>query len=117
MSVADPSAQRAYKTIGIQLTDEVSAATGEVASRGGTLKGWLACSITYDRPDGVIADAARRPKWLPKSTSREKGTKNFTDAASQTQYRVCARFFRNAKVKRPATAANSVDCHWWFAKA
>ena len=47
---------------------------------------------------------------------RLTGSVGNCQAASQSQYRVCARFLRNAKVRKPATAANSVDCHRWFAR-
>jgi hypothetical protein len=43
-------------------------------------------------------------------TNSEKGMRNFTEAASQTQYRTAARFFLNASANSPAAAAKSVDC-------
>src|SRR5580692_11308486 len=46
----------------------------------------------------------------PNDTSTPNGTKNFTTAASQTPYRVRARFFRSPNVSPPAAAANKVDC-------
>jgi hypothetical protein len=40
--------------------------------------------------------------------------RNFTDAASQTQYRACARFLLSASVSNPATQTNNVVCHKWL---
>jgi hypothetical protein len=45
------------------------------------------------------------------STNGENGTRNFTDAASQSQYRTEARFFRKASVSSPTAAASNVDSH------
>src|SRR4029077_11325191 len=42
--------------------------------------------------------------------------RNFTDAASQIQYRTAARFFLNASVSSHAAATPTVDCQRWFAK-
>jgi hypothetical protein len=47
-------------------------------------------------------------------TRAEKGIKNFTDAASQIQYRTAARFFLIARVSSHAAAAKKVDCQRWF---
>jgi len=95
---------------GIQLTDEARAAAGTVKKETGA-KGSLANSTTDDSPDPAIAGAVCHPKWLPTATRTEKGIRNFTDAASQIPYRICARFLLKASVSRAATAANSVDCH------
>ena len=41
--------------------------------------------------------------------------RNFTDAASHSQYRARAELARNAKANTTATAAKPVDCHKWLA--
>ena len=85
ISVANPTAQTADRTAGTQFANELAGATGAVARGVDTEKGWLACSITYAKTGGVTAGAAWRPQWFPTFTSREKGMRNFTEAASQSQ--------------------------------
>ena len=93
----------------------LSALGGVVAAGIAPAKGWLACSMVFSttraklEPTGAAVFC--RPNWLPANTRIEKGIRNFTDAASQSQYRTAARFFRSASVERPATTANRVDCH------
>src|SRR5215475_3277383 len=48
---------------------------------------------------------------LPRLTRSEKGTRNFTEAVNQTQYRTCAPCLRSINVSSPASAATAVDCH------
>src|ERR1017187_5225247 len=88
-------------------------AGNETADKGawaGIVKGWLISSIAKESCEGAVAGAVRHPSWAPATTRSEKGTRNFTDAASQIQYRTEARFFRSASVNSHATAANRVDC-------
>jgi hypothetical protein len=49
-------------------------------------------------------------------TRREKGIRNFTDAASQSQYLTAAWFFRRARVSNHTAMAKRVDCQRWFAR-
>ena len=49
------------------------------------------------------------------AASTENGIRNFTDAASHSQYRARAELARNAKASTTATAAKPVDCHKWLA--
>src|SRR5687768_5849598 len=44
------------------------------------------------------------------AASAANGTRNFTAAANQIQYRTDALLFRNITEKRPAAIAKSVDC-------
>jgi hypothetical protein len=46
----------------------------------------------------------------PSPISNENGTRNFTEAATQTPYRTRAWFLRSSSVTIQATAANAVDC-------
>jgi hypothetical protein len=57
------------------------------------------------------AGEVRHENRLPALTSTEKGTRNFAEAASQTQYLTEARFFPMAKVNSHAAAAQRVDCN------
>jgi hypothetical protein len=50
------------------------------------------------------------PRLLPSATRSEKGTRNFTDAIHQIQYRVRAWFFLKARTISPAPTAKAVDC-------
>ncbi len=78
-------------------------------------KGAFTCSMRSGTLDSAGVMAVCRPSWPPANTRSEKGTRNLADAASQRQYRVCARFFLKGSVRRPAIPANSVDCQRWFA--
>src|SRR5262249_9760966 len=49
--------------------------------------------------------------FSPAETSSAKGIRNFIEAASHSQYRTRARFFRIAKHAAVIAAANRVDCH------
>jgi len=51
----------------------------------GCVKGRLTCSIAKYKPAFVPAVTCDHVRWLPRPTSKEKGIKNFTDAASQSQ--------------------------------
>ena len=53
--------------------------------------------------------AASRTDW-PRAVSAANGIRNFSDAASHSQYRTWARLRLNASVSSPASAATSVDC-------
>ena len=61
----------------------------------------------------------RRSRWPYQLSagahSNGKGIRNFTEAASQIQYRTAARFVRSASVNSQATAAQRVDCQRWLA--
>ena len=53
----------------------------------------------------------------PMKNSSEKGTRNFTDASSQIQWRSAALLARNTSVISQAPPQNSVDCHRWLISA
>src|ERR1035441_3789935 len=113
--IAMPQSQTPNRMAGNGL--RAGAAAAGKGAGAGIAKGWLISSIAKESCDGAMTGAVRHPSWEPALTRREKGIRNFTDAASQIQYRTDARFFRNASVNSPATAANRVDCQRWFAQA
>src|SRR5579872_1415682 len=55
-----------------------------------TTKGWLACCTTDVICETRCGVALGHAKWFPALTSKAKGTRNFTDAASHNAYRTCA---------------------------
>lgn len=71
---------------------------------------WLTCSTTTETV-GAIAGVVRNSMRAPTAASTENGIRNLTEAATHTQCRTRAEFFRKANVTKPATPANSVDCH------
>src|SRR6266700_2602724 len=73
--------------------------------------GSLTRSATVTKTEGVDTGAVRQPRLLPNATSKENGTRNFRDAATQIQWRTLAGFLRKISVSDPATPANRVDCH------
>src|SRR5437762_1611394 len=98
-------ARRAVATRG----DVAGAAAAERNS--GRENGWLVASMTSVMSGWRMVEDGRQPNSRPMATSAANGMRNFTDAASQTQDRTCARLFLNASVTAPATARTSVDCH------
>src|SRR5580658_10082305 len=71
--------------------------------------------MKYAAPTWSRVGLAGHPSRPPTLMSKEKGMKNFTDAASQSQYRTAARFFLSASVNAHIAAAKTVDCQRWFA--
>src|SRR5262249_36851490 len=71
--------------------------------------GRLICSKTTEICRCGAIEAECQLNWLPRKSSKENGIKNFTEAASQIQYRTAAPFFFSMSVH--AAAAQSVDCH------
>src|SRR5579862_5275634 len=109
-TATNPAAHASSNNSGIRFV--LAAAVSRVAINGAVPpNGWATCSITIGSEGS--GDAALQLTWFPTATSRAKGTKNFIDAANHTQYRVCARFFRNASVSSHASPAKTVDCHKW----
>ena len=56
-------------------------------------------------------DAGFHGTSVPSHTSAANGMRNFIDAASQTQKRTAAWFFRRAAAMTAAAPAQTVDCH------
>src|SRR5262249_47847210 len=79
-----------------------------------TTKGRLMSSIAKNNCDWAAIGSVRHPRQLPMVTSAEKGMRNFTDAAIQSQNRTAALFFRSARVSSPTTPTQNVDCTTWF---
>src|SRR5665213_4599932 len=94
--------------------------TGSTAAIGnccaGMLKGWPICFATKEKAGRAIPDAVDHANRVPRLINSEKGTRNFSEAASQIQYRTAARFFFNLNTNNHATAAQTVDCQRWFPK-
>ncbi len=63
--------------------------------------------MTRENCGGAIAGAVRHANCAPAPTSAENGTRNFTDAASHSQYRTAARFCRSASVKSHTAATQT----------
>ena len=61
--------------------------------------------------------AAGSPMPGADENSSENGTRNFSDASSQIQWRSAALLARNASVINQAPPQNSVDCHRWLISA
>ena len=80
-------------------------ATGAAISNGCPI-----CAAKTGIRTDPATGAARQWKLAPTPASHANGIRNFTDAASQIQYRTAARFFRSVSVNSHATAANKVDC-------
>ena len=89
-----------------------TAAIGIAARVNGEVwvKGWPNSWIRIV-PAAGAAEKCRQENWLPTATNSENGIRNFSEAASQSEYRTRAEFFRRAKVSNPAAAAKRVDCH------
>src|SRR5688572_19408075 len=67
--------------------------------------------ISIENPASVgKLGAVSQRRYSPGQTNTEKGTRNFTDAASQMKKRTFAPFLRNASVSSAAARAHSVDC-------
>jgi hypothetical protein len=69
----------------IKLADTVARVAREIADIVGCVKGRLTSSIAKYKPALVPAESRDHARWLPIPTSREKGIRNFTDAANQSQ--------------------------------
>ena len=107
-TVATPTAQTANRSDGTEMTDgDGATGTGAMAANA---RGTMTCSIATEKLVAAIAGAERHSNRLPMAMSHDNGIRNFTDAASHSQYRTAARFFLSASVISAATAANSVDC-------
>src|SRR5690606_1253862 len=52
--------------------------------------------------------------FSPNAANSENGTRNFTDAASQSAWRTRAASFRSRRTTSATARANSVDCQTWF---
>src|SRR5580698_5579016 len=70
----------------------------------------LISSMTEKTWGCLGAGSTREPSLEPALTSSEKGIRNFTDAASQTQYRTEARLSFRASVSSHAAKTQNVDC-------
>src|ERR1700722_18492289 len=57
---------------------------------------------------------ARRGTTLPRLTSNANGTRNLSEALSQTQYRTFGEFVRSANASNAARSAKHDDCHRWL---
>jgi hypothetical protein len=120
VTTATPASHTPNNTAGIRLGAGVTLAAaaadpGEADAMGvveaGGVKGRLMPCTTETTSGGAIAEAGRQSSRVPTLTSSEKGTRNFTDAIIQSQYRTDALFFLNTSANSPATPAKSVDCH------
>jgi hypothetical protein len=58
---------------------------GEITGVVDGVKGWLTCSIATYSPACIPAELRGHGRWLPIATSNDKGIRNFTEAASQSQ--------------------------------
>src|ERR1700728_3226134 len=81
------------------------------AAAGVKENGWTTCS-TASTVNGAMTRSGERGclTWAVAAVSSEKGMRNFTEAANQTQYRICAPLLRRTNVNSPAHNVNSVDC-------
>jgi hypothetical protein len=69
----------------VRLGEAVEGAVREIMDVVGCEKGWLTSSIAKYNPALVPAEPLDHARWLPMPISNEKGIRNFTDAASQSQ--------------------------------
>src|SRR6185437_145177 len=65
---------------------------------------------------GGAAAGAVRGTSAPNAANAPKGTRNFSEAASHTQYRTVAWCRRSVHANPAAASANAVDCHRWFSR-
>jgi hypothetical protein len=68
----------------IRLDETVEGVAREITDIVGGVKGWLTSSIAKYNPAFVPAESRNHAKWLPRPASKEKGIRNFSDAASQS---------------------------------
>jgi hypothetical protein len=59
--------------------------SGEITGIVDGTKGWLTCSIATYSPAFILAVPRGHGRWLPIVTSNDKGIRNFTEAANQSQ--------------------------------
>jgi hypothetical protein len=107
--VAKPAAQSTSR-IAATFTCSAAADASEAAA-GVKENGWATCS-TASTVDGAITRAGGKGCMACPidAVSSEKGMRNFTEAANQSQYRICAPLLRRINVNSPAPNVNSVDC-------
>jgi hypothetical protein len=91
-----------------------AAAFGVSLTKGSKVKGSFTCWITNEM-GGETGTAVYLPNQLPAVIRIENGTRNFAEAASHNTYRAWGPYLLNTSARRPIAAANSVDCHRWFA--
>ena len=113
---SEPNAQIPQITIDTHSMRCVAGFAETGLGRRSTVKGSLTCLIAKEI-GGTMGSSARRPNQLPAAEKKENGTRNFAEAASHNPYRAWGPYLLNAMTRRPAAAANSVDCHKWFAIA
>src|ERR1700691_2053725 len=81
------------------------------------VKGWPNSFIAEYNPFPALREKYGLARRLPRLIKSEKGIRNFSDAASQTLWRICAWFFLSANVTIAANTMKTVDCQRWFAIA
>src|SRR5262245_28855431 len=75
--------------------------------------GWATFSTNIGTAGGAATtrEGVAQSIWFPAQTSREKGTRNLMDAASQSECRTDARFLLQIQVSGAIAAVKRVDCH------
>ena len=112
-TVAVPASQIVGTTTRARRSPLAGLATAGTASSietGAVRNGWLRVSTTRATCGEADGSATRQGIAAPALTSTANGTRNLSDAASQSAYRIGARWRRNASVSSPRTAATIVDC-------
>jgi hypothetical protein len=111
ITTAKPHAQSVISAAIQTLTAACELVIGAEISVTAPVNGWLACVTAADHCACTAARALGQCIRLPTAMNNANGTRNFSDAASQSAYLTRACAGRNKRTIPPATAANTVDCH------